>query len=41
LPTTTNPMGRDRVLNNNFVSKTMVSFKQGLSNAKSFFKGFF
>ena len=41
LPTTTNPMGRDRVLNNNFVTKTMVSFKQGLSNAKSFFKGFF
>ena len=43
LPTTSNPMGRDRVLNNNFVTKAMVSFKnssfgKGVSNI---FKGFF
>ena len=44
---TTNPMGADRVrerISNNvnkFVQSSMVSFKQGLSNAKSFFKGFF
>ena len=40
-------MGADRVrerISNNvnkFVQSSMVSFKQGLSNAKSFFKGFF
>ena len=41
------PMAQDRLISgiqsrvNNFVQSSMVSFKQGLSNTKSFFKGFF
>ena len=40
---TLNPMARDRISSriNNFVSSSMVSFKQNLKSAKSFFKGFF
>ena len=38
-----NPMARDRIASrvNNFVASSMVSFKQNLKTAKSFFKGFF
>ena len=38
-----NPMAQDRISSriNNFVQSSMVSFKQNLSSAKSFFKGFF
>ena len=38
-----NPMAQDRITSriNNFVQSSMVSFKQNLSSAKSFFKGFF
>ena len=42
-----NPMGADRIRNriqgnvNKFVQASMVSFKQNLASAKSFFKGFF
>ena len=38
-----NPMGQDRIRSrvNNFVQSSMVSFKQNLKSAKSFFKGFF
>src|SRR6056300_743338 len=43
LPTTSNPMGRDRVLNNNFVTKAIVNFKNSSfgMGVSSFFKGFF
>ena len=42
LPTTSNPMGRDRVLNNNFVTKAIVNFKNSSfgKGVSSFFKGF-
>ena len=42
-----NPMGADRLRSqiqgniNKFVQSSMVNFKQGLSSARSFFKGFF
>ena len=38
-----NPMAQDRISSriNNFVQSSMVSFKQNLNSAKSFFKGFF
>ena len=38
-----NPMAQDRISSriNNFVQSSMVSFKQNLKSAKSFFKGFF
>ena len=38
-----NPMAQDRIRSrvNNFVQSSMVSFKQNLKSAKSFFKGFF
>ena len=38
-----NPMAQDRINSriNNFVQSSMVSFKQNLNRAKSFFKGFF
>ena len=38
-----NPMARDRISSriNNFVASSMVSFKQNLKSARSFFKGFF
>ena len=38
-----NPMAQDRISSriNNFVQSSMVSFKQNIKSAKSFFKGFF
>ena len=42
-----NPMGADRLRSqiqgnvNKFVQSSMINFKQGLSSARSFFKGFF
>jgi len=42
LPTTSNPMGRDRVLNNNFVTKAIVNFKNSSfgKGVSSFFNRF-